>query len=103
MFPNARLNILNRQKESEHSKHVNVNTHAIVQKAKLTRFNNGRLVTGADRQNFEDAARRPQQLLVGVSPHDVDQCLRAPTGQDDQLHTRDATHVRGFDVDQVAG
>lgn len=48
-----------------------------------TSFYNGGLVTGADRQNFENTTCGPQELLVGVSPHDVDQCLGATTGQND--------------------
>lgn len=53
-----------------------------------TSFYNGRFVTGADRQNFENTTRGPQELLVGVSPHDVDQCLGATAGQNDQLTAR---------------
>lgn len=62
--------------------------HLNVLETKHTRFYNGRLVTGADRQNFKNTACGPQQLLIGVSPHDVDQCLGATAGQDDQLHKR---------------
>lgn len=56
-----------------------------------TSFYNGRLVAGADGQHFEHTACGPQQLLIGVSPHDVNQCLRATAGQDYQLH-QETTH-----------
>lgn len=55
---------------------------------KRTSFYNGRLVTGADWQNFENAACGPQQFFIGVSPHDVDQRLGASAGQDYQLHKK---------------
>ena len=52
---------------------------------KPTGFHNGGLIAGADRQHFEHSACGPQQLLVSVGPHDVDQSLRPTTGQDYQL------------------
>lgn len=57
---------------------------------KHTSLYNGRLVTGAHRQNLEDTACGPQQLLIGISSHDVDECLGATTGQDYQLHKQKA-------------
>lgn len=51
----------------------------------LTSLNNCRFVTGANWKNFEYSTGGPQQFLVGVGPHDVDQSLWASTGQNDKL------------------
>lgn len=46
---------------------------------------NGRFVAGTHREDFEHAACGPQQLLVAVVSHDVNQTLRTPVGKNDQL------------------
>ena len=54
----------------------------------LTSIHDGRFVAGADREHFEHAAGGPQELLIAVVPHDVDQALRTTVSQDDQLRAR---------------
>ena len=50
-----------------------------------TGLHNGGLVAGTDGEHLEHSAGGPQQLLVVVVPHDEDQPLWAPIGQDDKL------------------
>ncbi len=51
----------------------------------LTSLNDGRFVTGANWQHFEHSTGGPQQFLICVGPHDVDQSLWASAGQNDKL------------------
>ncbi len=51
----------------------------------LTSLNDGRFVTGANWQHFEHSTGGPQQFLIRVGPHDVDQSLWASAGQNDKL------------------
>lgn len=51
----------------------------------LTSLNDGRFVTGANWQHFEHSTGGPQQFLICVGPHDVDQSLWASAGQNYKL------------------
>lgn len=50
-----------------------------------TSLDDGGFVAGADGQHFENTACGPEQFLVCVCSHDVNQSLRSTTSQDDQL------------------
>lgn len=50
---------------------------------RLTSFDNSRLVTGTYRQHFKYTTSGPQQFLICVRPHDVDQSLGSSTSKDD--------------------
>lgn len=50
-----------------------------------TSLYNGRFVAGTHREDFENTACGPQQLLIVVVSHDVNEPLRTPVGKDDQL------------------
>jgi hypothetical protein len=43
------------------------------------------LVAGTDREDFEQATASPEQLLIGIEPHDTYQVHWTTTGQDYQL------------------
>ena len=53
--------------------------------AVLTSLHNGRLVAGTYGQHFEHAAGGPEQLLITVVAHDLDEGLGSSIGQDDEL------------------
>ena len=50
-----------------------------------TSLHNGRLVAGTHGQHFEHAAGGPEQLLITVVTHDLDEGLGSSIGQDDEL------------------
>ena len=50
-----------------------------------------RFVAGTDGEHFEQATTGPQQLLIGVEPHDTHQVHWTTTGQDYQLHNSESS------------
>lgn len=50
-----------------------------------TSLYNGRFVAWAHREDFENTACGPQQLLIAVVPHDVNETFRTSVGKDDEL------------------
>lgn len=54
-----------------------------------TSLYNGGFVAGAHREDFEHTACGPQQLLVVVVSHDMNETFGAPVGKDDQLLNKD--------------
>lgn len=53
-----------------------------------TSLYNGRFVAWAHREDFENTACGPQQLLIAVVPHDVNETFRTSVGKDDELWKR---------------